>query len=149
GPDHPDTLKSMGNLAAAYWGTKQLDKSIPLFEETLKLQEAKFGRDDAATQLTVANLGVNYKDAGRFKEAIPLLEEGHRAVQKYPTLNWVTPNLLDAYIKAGDNAQAATLLHDQLKLARKAFPKGSAQLAGQLASHGVWLLQIKSFTEAE
>ena len=34
GPDHPDTLPSMNNLAAAYWSLKQLDKSIPLFEES-------------------------------------------------------------------------------------------------------------------
>ena len=71
GPDHPDTLATLNNLAAAYWSTKQLDKSVPLFEDVLKRQEAKLGRQHPDTQMTVANLGVNYKDAGRLKEAIP------------------------------------------------------------------------------
>ena len=31
------------------------------------------------TLQVVANLGVNYKDAGRVAEAIPLLEEAYRA----------------------------------------------------------------------
>ena len=34
----------------------------------------------------MGNLGVNYKDAGRLKEAIPLLEEAYRAARKYPEL---------------------------------------------------------------
>ena len=37
GPEHPDTLTSMNNLAAAYRGAGKLDLALPLFEETLKL----------------------------------------------------------------------------------------------------------------
>ena len=57
---------------------------MPLFEDVLKRQEAKLGRQHPDTQMTVANLGVNYKDAGRLKEAIPLLEEAHQAAKTIP-----------------------------------------------------------------
>jgi tetratricopeptide (TPR) repeat protein len=76
----------MNNLAGAYWSLQRLDQSIPLFEETLKLSEKKLGRQPPDTLQAVANLGVNYKDAGRSKEAIPLLEEAYAASKKRPQL---------------------------------------------------------------
>ena len=143
------TRKSMNNLAAQYGSLKQLDKSIPLFEETLKLREAKLGRDHPDTLSTVGNLGVNYKDAGRLKEAIPLLEEAYRAAKMYPELQFVGPRLLDAYAKAGENAKLANLLQEQLADARKTLPKDSPQLAGTFAPIGLSLLEHKQWTEAE
>src|SRR5262249_417699 len=54
-----------------------------------------------ATVEALANLGVNYKSAGRLDKAIPLLEEALRAAKQYPQLLAFTPELLDAYEKAG------------------------------------------------
>ena len=129
--------------------TKQLDKSVPLFEDVLKRQEAKLGRHHPDTQMTVANLGVNYKDAGRLKEAIPLLEEAHQAAKRFPTLRGFATPLIDAYVKAGENAKLADLLREQLAEARKTLPKDSPQLAGLLAQIGSSLLEQKKWTEAE
>ncbi len=39
-----------------------------MFAETLKLEETKLGRQHPQTLMTVANLGVNYSDAGQFNE---------------------------------------------------------------------------------
>jgi hypothetical protein len=83
----------MNNLAAAYWQLKRLDQSIPLIEETLKLSEKKLGRQHPATLRAVAYLGMNYKDAGRLKEALPLLEEAYTARTKHPQLRWVAPRV--------------------------------------------------------
>ncbi len=149
GPDHPDTLTTLNNLAAVYWKTNQLDKSVPLFEDLLKRQEAKLGRQHPSTQLTVANLGVNYKDAGRLKEAIPVLEEANQAGKRLPTLRWVANPLIEAYMKAGENAKLADLLQEQLSEARKTLPKDGPELAGLLAPIGLSLLQLKKWTEAE
>jgi tetratricopeptide (TPR) repeat protein len=148
GPDHPDTLKSMGNLAAGYWSAHRLDRSIPLFEATLELREKKLGRGHPDTLGTVANLGVNYKDAGRLEEALPLLEEAYRASRTIPTLRWVGAQLLDGYVKAGRSAQAAALIKELVADARKALPEDSPQLAGRLANIGSSLLQMKAFAEA-
>src|ERR1035437_2959429 len=46
GPDHPDTLISRSNLAAAYDSAGQPDKAIPLHEETLAAHERILGPDD-------------------------------------------------------------------------------------------------------
>ena len=69
----------------AYWEVRRLDKAMPLFEDVLKRREAKLGRDHPHTQLTVADLGVNYKDTGRLAEAIALLEEADRATAGSPS----------------------------------------------------------------
>jgi tetratricopeptide (TPR) repeat protein len=139
----------MNNRASAYWSLKQLDKSIPLFEETLKLHEAKLGRDHPGTLMTMANLGVNYMDAGRLAEALPLLEEVYRSPKKSPTLRWVGRVLFDGCVAAGKTEQAAALAKELMAEARTRFPKESPQLAGELASLGSALLRVKAFTEAE
>ena len=92
---------------------------------------------------------MNYKDAGRYKEAIPLLEEAHRAAKKYRELGWVGAPLLEAYTKAGEQSKTADLVGELLSDARKTLPQESPQLAAQLASLGLSLLQAKAFTEAE
>ena len=38
GPDHPDTLASMNNLANSYAAAGQLDRALKLREETLALR---------------------------------------------------------------------------------------------------------------
>jgi tetratricopeptide (TPR) repeat protein len=149
GPDHPSTLTSMNNLARCYWSSKQLDKSVPLFEELLPIQAKKLGREHPSTQVTVANLGVNYKDAGRLAEAIPLLEEAYRASRKVSDLQWVGDPLLDAYTKANKPAEAKKLIDELLTDTRKQLPNDSPQLAGQLASFSMTLLEMKAFADAE
>jgi len=149
GPDHPGTLHIMNDLGSAYWSAKRLDKSIPLFEEALRRQEAMHRRQHPDTIVNAANLGVNYMDAGRLEEALPLLEEGYRGAKKYPGLQWVGPKLLDGYVLAGKTEQAVSLAKEIVAQGRAALPKGSPQLADQLANLGYLLLQAKAFTEAE
>lgn len=134
---------------ARYWSLKRLDRSVPLFEETLRLREKKLGRDHPDSLLTVANLGVNYKDDGRVEGALPLLQEAYRASNKLPTLRWVGRHLLDAYVKAGKPGPAARLMDELLTDTRKKLPKDSPQLAGELALFGMAVLGMKGFAEAE
>jgi tetratricopeptide (TPR) repeat protein len=148
-PQLAGLLKGMSSIAVTCWEAKQLDRSIPLFEGILKVQEEKFGRDDSNTLRMVANLGINYKDAGRLKEAIPLLEQTHKAAKKDPALALTGPALLEAYAKAGEHAKLAILLEGQLAEARKTLPRDSPQLAGMLAQLGLSLLEQEKWSEAE
>jgi tetratricopeptide (TPR) repeat protein len=149
GSDHPEILESMRRVGYAYWRMEQFEKAIALYEQLLKLDEARYGREHPITQTTIANLGVNYKDAGRLKEAIPLLEEAVRGVKKYPDLAWVMLPLLDAYTMAGENVRVDELILDVLPNARNAIRNGSPELAGLLAQISLGLLQQKKWADAE
>jgi tetratricopeptide (TPR) repeat protein len=149
GPDHPSTITCMCELAFCYWSQREFDRSIPLYESVLKQREATLGRQDPDTLMIVNNLGVNYLDAGRLPEAIPLLEEGFRAGLKHPILRGVGTRLLDAYVQAGKTADAVALVTEMLADARRTLPPNSPQLAAELAELGSALLTAKAFTDAE
>jgi tetratricopeptide (TPR) repeat protein len=74
GPDHPDTLASMNNLAGAYKEDGQLDKALPLLEEALGKRQAQLGPDHPDTLFCMNNLAVAYHNAGQLNKAVPLLE---------------------------------------------------------------------------
>ena len=75
GPDHPDTLTTMNNLALAYKDARKLDLAVPLFEETLKLSKAKLGPDHPQTLKPMYHLALAYQAAGKLNLALPLYEE--------------------------------------------------------------------------
>ena len=60
----------MAQLGVLYWKQGKLEQSIPMFEATLTAQVASLGRQHPTTLRTIANLAVNYKDAGRLAEAV-------------------------------------------------------------------------------
>jgi tetratricopeptide (TPR) repeat protein len=62
----------------------------------------------------VGNLGVNYADAGRVTEAIPLLEEAYRASKQYPQLGFAGPALAEVYRTRGQFDQAELLYTEAL-----------------------------------
>jgi tetratricopeptide (TPR) repeat protein len=75
GPDHPNALNSMKNLAWGLRGAGRLAELVLLREEMLRLERAKLGPDHFDTLRTMDNLAEDYKDAGRLAEALQLLEE--------------------------------------------------------------------------
>lgn len=104
----------------------------------------------------MANLGVNYTDAGRLREGIPLLEEAYAASKKHPDLRFVADPLLDAYMKAGETAKLANLREQELTMrqqeltaARRTLPTDSPKLAPLLVQVGDALIQQKKWAEAE
>ncbi len=75
GPDDPNTLTSMNNLALGYLDAGEPDKAVPLFEETLKLRKTRLGHDHPDTLTSMNNLASGYRDAGQIDKVLPLLEE--------------------------------------------------------------------------
>src|SRR5262249_9701464 len=49
-------------------------EAIPHYREAIRLKEAKLGADHPDTLLSMVHLGVAYRDAGEFKDAMPPLE---------------------------------------------------------------------------
>ena len=74
GPDHPDTLESMDNLADSYhaWaGTPRPSSST----RRRCLEKAKLGPDHPDTLTSMHDLAFNCRDAGQRDRALKLYEE--------------------------------------------------------------------------
>jgi len=145
----------MNELAGLFWRQGKLDQSIPLFEESLKAEEAARGRQHPETLMTLANLGVNYKDAGRFAEAFPLLEEAYQASRREHSLTWVSSPFLDALTQAAEPtrpesmANVVTLIEELLAAPREKSAQDSPELAGALAAYSLSLIKLKAWEAAE
>jgi serine/threonine protein kinase/tetratricopeptide (TPR) repeat protein len=147
GPNHPHTLVATENLAELYWSTKQVDKGLTLFEDALRIWETRFGRSRIPER--IANLGVRYRDAGRYEKAIELLEEVHRSANKTSRLQWVANVLADAYEKSSDYAKLADHYRSQLAEVRKSSRSKPWDLVEPIDSLGAALLKQKKAKEAE
>jgi eukaryotic-like serine/threonine-protein kinase len=121
GTDHPETLKSMNDLAEIYRAAGKLDLALPLFEETLKFMKAKLGSQHRDTLTTVNNFANAYQDAGKLDLALPLYEETlkhMRATLGPQNSNTLIAmhNLAVAYKTAGKLDLALPLSEETLRL---------------------------------
>jgi tetratricopeptide (TPR) repeat protein len=117
GPDHPDTLGSRNNLAAAYRVAGRAAAAIPLHQQTLAACERVLGPDHPDTLTSRNNLADTYREAGRAAEAIPLFEQTLAACERvlgpdHPLTLAARNNLALAYEDAGRAAEAIPL-HQQ------------------------------------
>jgi tetratricopeptide (TPR) repeat protein len=75
GPEHPDTLKSMYDLAVTYQSAYRSAEAKPLFEVALKSYMAVLGPDHPDTLRSMFGLAWAYWAAGRLDEYTSLHEE--------------------------------------------------------------------------
>ena len=121
GPDHHETLISMGNLAEAYRVARDLDRALPLLEETYARRKATLGADHLDTVQCANSLGLAYHEANQPDKAIPLLEETLRLTRatdgaNHPDSLRTMLNLAESYRVAGKGRQAVQLAEETLQL---------------------------------
>ncbi len=149
GPEHPRTLTAMNVVAGVNWQMHKLDRSIPLFEEIVRLRENTLPADHPETLRDKANLGVNYRDAGRLVEGLALLEEAFLKGRAQPALFLFENDLLEMYIQAGKTTEAANLAKETIGELRAKLPPDSLELGGALAAKALIFLKLKAWDEAE
>jgi eukaryotic-like serine/threonine-protein kinase len=121
GPDHPQTLLTMGNLQVAYWSAGRLRDALALGEEALPLFRSRFGPDHDDTLVLMNNLALAYQDTRRLPEAIALFEETVKLkkLKQGPdhesTLAGMN-NLANAYREAGRLADGQAILEELVEL---------------------------------
>ncbi len=106
GPDHPYTLISMTNLAAAYYTAGKMGLALPLFEETLKIKKAKLGPDHPETLVSMNDLATGYRAAKEFDRSVALFQETVALMKTklgpdHPTTLLSTSGLAKSYRAAG------------------------------------------------
>ena len=73
GPDYPDTLRTVENLAIIYSDKRRYDDTEELYKRTLAGNEEKLGRDHPDTLRTVENMAICLEYLGRINDADLLL----------------------------------------------------------------------------
>ena len=73
GPEHPDTLSSVNNLAFLYRAQGRYGEAEPLYQRALAAREKVLGPEHPQTLNSVNNLALLYESRGRYGEAEPLL----------------------------------------------------------------------------
>jgi tetratricopeptide (TPR) repeat protein len=75
GPDHPDTLNTLNDLALTYRKAGRTAEAIQLFEQLRQQVTQRFGSDDPRALITLNNLTLAYRQDGRTDEANRLNEQ--------------------------------------------------------------------------
>jgi len=104
GAEHPDTLRSVNNLAVIYVAQGRYGEAEPLCRRALALSERVLGAEHPATLVGVNNLAELYRTQGRYGEAEPLyrraLEASERVLGAEHPDTLISVNNLAALYKA-------------------------------------------------
>jgi serine/threonine protein kinase len=153
GPDHPDTLKNMGNLANNYDQLGRHAEAVKLYEETLTLMKAKLGPDHLDTLRTMSNLGNSYGRLDRNAEALKLREETLRLFKaklgpEHPLTLVCMNNLANSYDAAGRYAEALKLRVDTLACRKAKLGSDHPQTLDSMNNLGNSYYKIGRYADA-
>ncbi|MEO0533328.1 MAG: CHAT domain-containing tetratricopeptide repeat protein [Cyanobacteria bacterium P01_A01_bin.123] len=74
GPNHPDTVVSLNNLALLYDSQGRYEEAEPLYLQALEIRESVLGPNHPDTAVSLNNLALMYEFQGRYREAEPLFQ---------------------------------------------------------------------------
>jgi tetratricopeptide (TPR) repeat protein len=119
GPDHPDTLAVLNNLAQAYTSAGRPAEAIEILERTSAARERVLGAGHPDILVARNNLAGAYRDAGRLPEAIALFERTLADSERllgtdHPGTLMARNYLASAYRQAGRIAEAVALFERTL-----------------------------------
>ena len=75
GPDHPDTLSSLANLACCYREIGKIEKAIAIQEDVSEKRSKLLGPDHPKTLSSLERLAGCYREIGKIEKAIAIREE--------------------------------------------------------------------------
>src|SRR5665213_372182 len=124
GPEHPETLWAMLDLANSYFDAGHRDEALKMQEELLPLCRKVFGPSHHDTIMAMNNLANSYHGAGRRGESLKMREEVLRLRRKvlgpeHPDTIMAMNNLATSYADAGRRDEAIKMREQVLTLRRK------------------------------
>jgi CHAT domain-containing protein len=119
GPEHPDTAKSLYNLAKIYRLSGMFAQALPLSQRSLEIREKIFGQNNPEIASSLSQLGFIYSQMGNAAKALPLAQRSLEINEK---------------VLGPENLKTAGSLHI---LARIYQQMGSYETALPLAQHSV------------
>ena len=111
GKEHPNTLRSMNNLAAMYDNMGRLNEAVKVFESCLEIRKRVLGEEHPDTLWSMNGLATTYNSLGRSNEAVKVFEaclEIRKRVlgEEHPDTLWSMSNLAATYDRLGRSNEA-------------------------------------------
>ncbi len=124
GPEHPDTARSLNNLAGLYESLAEYAKAEPLYRRALKIREKTLGPEHPDTAASLNNLAGLYRSLADYAQAEPLFQRALKIWEKvlgpeHPHTATSLNNLALLYHLTGDYPQAEPLYQRALKIREK------------------------------
>jgi tetratricopeptide (TPR) repeat protein len=143
----------MNSLALSYQAAGKLDLALPLYEEVLKLTEARLGADHPDTLACTYNLAVGYGDVGKLDLALPLHRRAAAGVEKlrfqHPSAARIVSNLIGIYEHLKQYDRSEPWRRKWLAVVKERSGPDSVAYAGELRILGRNLLAQKKWADAE
>jgi CHAT domain-containing protein/Tfp pilus assembly protein PilF len=128
GDKHPDTAKSINDLALNYLKQGQYPKAEPLFVEALTIRREVLGNKHPDTAKSINDLALLYSGIAQYGKAEPLYLEAlkiNRELfgEKHPSTANSIGNLAQFYSESAQKAKAEPLFVEALKIKREILDK--------------------------
>ncbi|MBE9246697.1 tetratricopeptide repeat protein [Microcystis aeruginosa LEGE 00239] len=75
GDNHPNTARSLNNLASLYQNQGRYSEAEPLYKQALAIKKQQLGDNHPSTATSLNNLAELYRVQGRYSEAEPLYQQ--------------------------------------------------------------------------
>ena len=114
GPEHPDTLTSMSNLASTYWNQGRWTEAEELEVQVMEIARRVLGPEHPSTLTSMGNLASTYTNQGRLTEAeeleVQVMETRRRVLgPEHPSTLTSMANLALTYMNQGRLTEAEEL----------------------------------------
>ncbi|PYH64327.1 putative kinesin light chain [Aspergillus vadensis CBS 113365] len=154
GPNHPDTLSSMANLASTYRKGGRWTEAETLEVQLLGIYKSMFGIEHPDTLISMANLASTYQNQGRWTEAealqVQVLEIRKRVLGfQHPKTLISTGNLALTYQNRGQWTKAETLQVQVLEMCKTVFGARHPDTLISMANLASTYWSQKRWAEAE
>ncbi len=139
GQDHPDTLKSMHNLANSYVALNRPADALRLREETLAIQKRVLPPDHPNTLQSMHNLANSYYALNRSADALRLFGEVLEIQKRVlppdhqDTLKSMT-NLANSYAALKRPTESLRLREEVLEIQKRVLPKDHLDTLGSMTN---------------
>lgn len=153
GPDHPDTVTALNNLAQVYHNLGNYTKALPLAQRVLTTLEKRQGATHPDTARALNNLASLHSDMGDYAQALLLYQRALMMFEQargpgHPDTATALNSLGTLYEKMGDYAQALPLLQRALQIWQHALGPHHLDTTFALTSLGGVYLAMGDATQA-
>ncbi|KAF7169684.1 hypothetical protein CNMCM6106_004524 [Aspergillus hiratsukae] len=150
GPEHPETLISMSNLASTYWSQGRWKEAEELEVEVLRLSKQVLGPEHPEALASMGSLASTYRKQGQWKDAEELQVEVLRISKQvqgseHPNTLHSMANLASTYWSQGRWKEAEELEVEVMKMSKQVLGLGHpdtltrmGNLALTYCSQGRW-----------